>query len=144
MFDNRDPDTWGKDKTEMTIKAEIRKELGRDSNVKLFNNPGGVAFQGEPLPSINRSRDNVISLKNPRRMEFGLTKGACDLIGWKTVTITSDMVGKQIAQFIGIEVKTPVGRLQPGQGIFIGNVNEAGGIAGIARSPEEARRLICG
>lgn len=36
-----------------------------------------------------------------------------DLIGWKTIIITPDMVGTQIAQFVGAEVKKPGWALTP-------------------------------
>lgn len=130
------------DKPEMTIKAEIRKALGKNPQVKLFNNPCGIGFQGQPMNSANDSRDRIIRLKDYRRIEFGLIKGSSDLIGWRQLTITPDMVGMHVAQFVAIEVKDATGRLQPSQGVFIGQVNGAGGLAGIARSAEDALELM--
>jgi hypothetical protein len=44
-----------------------------------------------------------------------LCKGSADLIGYRTITITPDMVGQQVAVFTSIEVKTPTGRIRPEQ-----------------------------
>jgi hypothetical protein len=52
------------------------------------------------------------------------------------------MVGQRVAIFAAIEVKTPTGRPTEEQINFIGRVNKAGGIAGIARSPEDAIEIL--
>jgi len=75
-------------------------------------------------------------------VQFGLCKGSADLIGWKQVTITPDMVGQKVAVFASIEVKTPTGRLTPEQQIWLDAVQAAGGVAGIARSVEDAQRIL--
>jgi hypothetical protein len=43
----------------------------------------------------------------------GLVKATADLIGWRSITITPDMVGTTVAIFASIEVKTPTGRVSP-------------------------------
>ena len=88
-------------------------------------------------------RNNTGTLKdaNGRPVQFGLCKGSADLIGWRTVTVTPDMVGTQVAVFLSIEVKTPTGRLRPEQQQWLDAVQAAGGIAGVARSVKDAQRL---
>jgi len=88
-------------------------------------------------------RNNTGTLKdqNGRPVQFGLCKGSADLIGWKRVTVTPDMVGQQVAVFLSIEVKTPAGRIRPEQQQWLDAVQAAGGIAGVARSVEDAQRL---
>ena len=88
-------------------------------------------------------RNNTGTLKDQhgRPVQFGLCKGSADLIGWKRVTITPDMVGQQVAVFLSIEVKTPAGRIRPEQQQWLDAVQAAGGIAGVARSVEDAQRL---
>jgi len=44
--------------------------------------------------------------------------------------------------FTSIEVKTPTGRLRPEQRQWIDAVTAAGGIAGVARSVEDAKALL--
>lgn len=78
-----------------------------------------------------------------RWIEFGVGgKGAGDLIGWRTITVTPEMVGQQVAQFVSLEVKTPTGRLRPEQEQWMKVVRGAGGIAGVARSVEDAEALV--
>ena len=88
-------------------------------------------------------RNNTGTLKDHhgRPVQFGLCKGSADLIGWTTRTITPDMVGQQVAVFTSIEVKTATGRLRPEQQQWLDAVQAAGGIAGVARSVEDAQRL---
>jgi hypothetical protein len=77
-----------------------------------------------------------------RPVQFGLAKGSADLVGWKTVTITPDMVGREVAVFASIEVKTQTGRPTQYQQAWLTAVEKAGGIAGVARSVEDAEELL--
>ena len=77
-----------------------------------------------------------------RPVQFGLARGSADLIGWRTITITPEMVGTQLAVFTSIEVKTPNGRIRPDQHAWERTVSNAGGIAGIARSIQDANDLV--
>jgi hypothetical protein len=88
-------------------------------------------------------RNNTGTLRDQhgRPVQFGLCKGSADLIGWKQVTVTPEMVGQQVAVFLSIEVKTPTGRIRPEQRAWMETVQSAGGIAGVARSVEDALRL---
>ncbi len=78
-------------------------------------------------------RQNVGVLRNENGVpiRFGLCVGSSDLIG-----ITPD------GRFLAIETKTAKGRIRPEQQRFIDAVREKGGIAGIARSPEDALDLL--
>jgi hypothetical protein len=89
-------------------------------------------------------RNNTGTLKdaNGRPVQFGLCKGSADLIGWKRVTITPEMVGTQVAVFLSIEVKTATGSLRPEQQQWLDAVQAAGGIAGVARSVSDAEALL--
>ena len=89
-------------------------------------------------------RNNTGTLKDQhgRPVQFGLCKGSADLIGYRTVTITPDMVGQQVAVFLSIEVKTPTGRIRPEQQQWLETIQAAGGIAGVARSVEDALRIV--
>jgi len=74
----------------------------------------------------------TVTLANARMFKTGLCTGGSDIIGIKRST----------GQFIAIEVKTKTGRPTKEQLNFIKVIKDAGGIAGIARSPEEALELI--
>lgn len=84
-------------------------------------------------------RNNVGALKDQkgRLVRYGLQKGSSDLIGWTTKEIN----GQRVAVFTAIEVKDK-GRPTPEQLNFIAQVKAAGGIAGIARSSEEALEIV--
>lgn len=72
-----------------------------------------------------------------RWISSGLCVGSSDLIGWQTITITPEMVGKRIAVFMAIEGKTKTGRLTDEQKSFISAVNFSGGISFVARTVDE-------
>jgi hypothetical protein len=89
-------------------------------------------------------RNNTGTLRDQhgRPVSFGLCKGSADLIGYRTITITPDMVGQQVAVFTSIEVKTPTGRIRPEQQAWLDTIQAAGGIAGVARSVDDALRIM--
>ena len=90
-------------------------------------------------------RNNVGRLPDPRTgrwVEFGVGgRGAGDLLGWRTVTVTPEMVGQKIAVFTSIEVKSTSGRVKPEQQQWLAAVQAAGGIAAVARSVADCERL---
>ena len=111
--------------SEQTIQQNIRLALGARPDLRLFRNNTGT-----------------LKDQHGRPVQFGLCKGSADLIGWRTVTITPDMVGQQVAVFTSIEVKTPTGRISPEQHAWHAAVSSAGGIAGIARSVPDALKIF--
>jgi hypothetical protein len=111
---------------ETDLQQRIRLALGTRPDARLFRNQVG-------------------SLPDPRTgrlVTFGLARGSADLIGWRTIVVTPDMVGQQLAVFTSIEVKTPTGRVRPEQHAWQRTVSAAGGIAGIARSIQDANDLL--
>lgn len=89
-----------------------------------------------------RNNTGVLRDQNGRPVQFGLCKGSGDLIGWTTRTITPEMVGQTVAVFTSIEVKSATGRLRPEQRQWLDAVQAAGGIAGVARSVQDAVELL--
>ena len=111
---------------ETTLQQQIRLALGTNPNARIFRNQVG-------------------SLPDPRTgrlVTFGLTRGSADLIGWRTITVTPAMVGIRLAVFTSIEVKTPTGRVRPEQQAWLEAVQQAGGIAMIARSVPDAELAL--
>lgn len=108
---------------ELAVQNHIRLSLGRGP-VRLW-------------------RNNTGALKDAsgRLVRYGLCTGSSDLIGFTTVTITPDMVGQQLAVFTAIEVKDK-GRPTPEQLRFLEVVRAAGGMAGVARTVEDAQDII--
>ena len=109
--------------SEQSIQQHIRLACSRGS-VRLYRNNCGVLQDRRGVP-----------------VRYGLQPGSSDLIGWRTVTITPEMVGQQVAVFTSIEVKAPTGRVKPEQQQWLDAVQAAGGIAGVARSVEDAQAL---
>ncbi len=111
---------------ETTLQQQIRLALGTRPDARLFRNQVG-------------------SLPDPRTgrlVTFGLAKGSADLIGWRTIVVTPDMVGRRLAVFTSIEIKTSTGRLRADQQAWLTAVEGAGGIAGVARSVTDAEQLL--
>lgn len=77
-----------------------------------------------------------------RYVQFGLAKGSSDLIGFKKIKITEDMIGKEIAQFVSIEIKTEKGKLTTQQNNWLTFINKAGGITGVARSINDVFKIL--
>lgn len=128
--------------TEKTIQTEIMLAIG-NGRVRIFRNNVGNGVTGSKMTRIDKpctmslhAGDWVV--RNGRRIQFGLCPGSSDLIGWRTVTITPDMVGKQLAVFTAVEVKASTGRPSDDQVNFIQSVRDAGGLAGVARTVDEA------
>lgn len=111
---------------ETDLQQRIRLALGTTTDLRLY-------------------RNNCGSLPDPRTgrlVQFGLARGSADLIGWRTIVITPEMVGQRIAVFTSLEIKTPTGRVDHLQRHWLQAVEQAGGIAGVARSVGDALRII--
>lgn len=118
------------------IRVGIQEQIG--SNIRTYRNNTGEAWQGK---SSRTSLGHVV-IENPQRVKYGLKKGSSDLIGIYQIEITPEMVGKKIGIFTAIEIKTEKGVVSKEQKDFINTINKLGGIAGTARSVEDAVGLI--
>lgn len=103
-----------------------------------FSRLGGRLFRNNVAKSWigkhEKLKDGSVLIRNPRRLNSGLCEGSSDLIGWTSVTITGDMVGRTLAIFTAIEVKSSTKlKATNEQKAFIHAVNASGGIGIIAR-----------
>ena len=69
-------------------------------------------------------------------------KGVSDLIGMTPYVVKQEDVGRTIAVFTALEVKTAKGRASETQTVWLDAVKRAGGIAIVARSPEDALEAL--
>lgn len=102
---------------EQSIMQRVQLDASRNGYT-LFRNNVGQLLDGRGVP-----------------IRYGLCPGSSDLIGWRPLTITADMLGATVAQFVAVEVKTPTGKPTAQQIQFLESVAQAGGVAVIARGP---------
>ena len=108
---------------EAYVQNKIRLAIG-SGDVRLFRNNTGALLDMQG-----------------RLVKFGLCKGSSDLIGFRSITITPDMVGQKIAVFSAIEVKDK-GKATVEQKNFINIINNAGGYAGVAKNVNDAKKIL--
>lgn len=104
--------------------------MGWIGNAKKFNAPETVRVQA-----------GDVLIRQARPFHNGEV-GQYDMWGWRTVTITPEMVGTQIAQHVEIEAKQGTGRESSEQIAWGICVNRAGGRAGVARSLADVARIL--
>jgi hypothetical protein len=133
---------------ESTIFKKVMLALHQIPGVKCFWNNVGMAYIGKTTRLKNGqhyiARQGDIVVHSARPFHAGLVKGSGDGIGWRTITITPDMVGQQVAQFLSVETKTKSGRVRDDQKNWQDVVNNSGGLAVIVRSEVDAVELVGG
>lgn len=110
---------------------------------------GWIGTLGEEyMYSTKKGPRKSVELYNARFIKFGLLipssergkihGGTLDLVGWRTVVITPEMVGKKIAQYLEFDAKTPgYDRMSPDQKNRVKQILSAGGMTGIFRKNGE-------
>lgn len=132
--------------SEKNIQQEVRMALSAHGIVNFRNNSGnGVA--GSHMRRIEKAGQYRLDVgdyvvKHGSRIQYGLCVGSSDLVGWRQIIITPEMVGQCIGQFVAVEVKTPTGKATDDQKNFINQVRKAGGLAGIVRSGDDVISLL--
>ena len=111
---------------------KIQIERSR-KGARLFRNNTGSAWQGKP----SHLESGDLLLRHPRRIKFGLIEGSADLIGWTPIVIEAGDIGRRVAVFTAIEVKTKGMQATPEQKNFIARVQEAGGFGEIVYAKED-------
>lgn len=86
---------------------------------------------------IFRNQVGKYRLADGRWLSSGLCVGSSDLIGFRPIVITPEMVGQTIAQFVAVECKSERGIASPEQKAFLEYVKKSGGVAILARSARD-------
>lgn len=87
---------------------------------------------------------NDVVIRQARPFDTGLPPGFHDLFGLVPVRIEPHHVGLVLGVFTSIEVKSETGRVRPKQQKFMDAVQFRGGRSGIARSIDDARKVVRG
>lgn len=125
-------------------KASLNVRLAANAlGCRLYKNNSGVAYDASNRPVFfglgNEGKKDNESIRTP------------DWVGWMTVTITPDMVGKKIPVFAAIDAKKlgfrrktsyPVGTREYGQHKFFELVTGVNGVAGFATNAGDVKQLI--
>ncbi len=100
--------------------------------LKIFRNNVGQTFYTD------------VKTGQKRIVRYGLAQGSGDLIGIRPVTITPDMVGQTIGQFVSIEVKQPhkKNNVSKAQDAWRAMVNDNGGLAAVVWDIEQLEELL--
>lgn len=112
--------------TESHLQRAILLACNRDGT-RLFRQNTGLGWTG----TIIRQTQEIVVIADPRPLHAGLVEGSSDLIGW-----TGD------GRFAAVEVKSHRGRVSEAQRAFIDAVRRAGGVAGVARTLNEAFAIL--
>lgn len=132
--------------SETILGKKIMLALGSIKGVRLFRNNVGWCWQGQSL-TIHKRQEIIVNqgdvvIRQARAFNAGLCKGSSDFIGFKSVIVTPEMVGKPIAVFLSSEIKTKTGKASEDQILFTNMVNKFGGIGIIVSDDNEAVELV--
>jgi len=115
---------------------------------RLFRNNTGQGWAGKATTYSKHATVKVgpgdVLIRNARPLRAGLCVGSSDLVGWTTITVGPEILGRQLAIFTAIEGKTGSTRVTPDQTRFLNAIRGSGGYAGVARSTEDAIEIING
>lgn len=125
---------------EADIMNDIRLHISQQRIGTLFRVNVGQAWTGNHIVT----HPDHVAIYGARPFKTGLPVGFPDLFGFAPVIITPEMVGKTMAVFVGIEVKTPRGRIRPGQMNMIYYMAEHGCRVGVARNKLDAEAIVAG
>lgn len=133
--------------SEHAIQQQILAALGSGPQ-RLWRNNVGTGWTGQATRVTAGNvralavglRPGDVVIRGARVLHSGLCVGSSDLIGYRVQEIN----GQRVARFAAVEVKSAKGRPSTEQQAFIAKVRADGGLAGIARSVEEAAAILAG
>ena len=121
-------------------KPRVKSDAVSEANV---NDDIRKWAKSQPAVVLYRNSRGSVQLENGGVIRYGVgPNGGSDWLGYQTVTITEDMVGRTIAVFVAIEAKRPGKYGTTAQDEFCAEVREAGGKAGVVHSVEELARIL--
>ena len=127
--------------SEHVIQQQILLAHG-SGTTRLWRNNVGTGWAGQAtkvtggnLRAVSQAlRPGDVVIRQGRPLHAGLCVGSSDLIGYRQVD--------GVAQFVALEVKSATGRATKEQVQFLDHIQAAGGLAGIARSVDDAAAIL--
>lgn len=118
---------------ENNVQARIQIALAK-AGARAFRNNNGLGWIGKShvikeIKKITVYPGDVV-IRSARPLHAGLGEGSPDLVGWTKGGL-----------FLGVEVKTDIGKPSEAQLNWVDAIRAAGGRAGVVRSAEEAVRI---
>jgi hypothetical protein len=134
--------------SEHKIQNDIRNALARPE-CRTFRANTGQAWTGNKVERATGKRTvelmpGDVVIRQARPFSTGLPKGFPDLVGGVQHTVTEADIGKTLALLVFVENKSETGRLSREQEQFIQAMLAFGARAGVARSVEDAERIVFG
>lgn len=109
----------------------------------MFRNAQGYGVACSPK-ALHRLKKGGFLVDRGQPMKFGLIPGSSDMIGWRSVEVTQDMVGQKVAIFQSIEIKTARDRLSDAQRAWNRAVIRDGGVAEVWHDKKGEVEIIKG
>ncbi len=118
------------DTNETTILHRLALAL-TNVGARVFRNQVGEGWYGKARYMGNGPvfGKPIVTIEYPRKLTAGLCVGSSDLVGWQSIEVTPEMVGRRLAVFLAIETKSDDGRLSDDQKNFLKAVRDAGGVS---------------
>lgn len=113
---------------ETTLTKHILLALS-EAGCTVFRQNTGQGWAGR----ADKRPDGTVIITDARPLRAGLTRGSSDIVG---------IMPYPDSRFLSIEVKTAKGRVTKEQQRFIDIVRRQGGVAGVARSPDQAVQIV--
>jgi hypothetical protein len=135
---------WGKPRRELPIPPEPKKRVKREPAPAEQREPSEAEILRAIVQLLKRHPRVAMSWRqNSGTFQERNRDGTTRYIRANTQRGMSDIMGTlKDGRTLAIEVKSRTGRMRPGQEEFLQTIRQAGGVAGVCRSVDDARRLL--
>lgn len=117
--------------------TDIQSHYSKNGD-RIFLQSKGLGWYGKFLkPPMNTSAiitPHDVLIRDARPIRAGMCVGVTDLVGWTTITVEPEHIGKKLAVFTAIECKEDNLPADPDRKKFIESVKIAGGFAKVIKS----------
>jgi hypothetical protein len=135
---------WGKPRRELPIPPEPKKRVKREPAPAEQREPSEAEILKAIMQLLKRHPKVAMSWRqNSGTFQERNRDGSVRYIRANTQRGMSDIMGTlKDGRTLAIEVKSRTGRMRPGQEEFLQQIRDAGGVAGVCRSVEDAQKLL--